>query len=531
MDQATETAGDLRVLVLAPTARDAATTLQLLHGASVDACACETLPQLCAEAENGAAALLVTEEALAPPGGEPVRQLVSRQPAWSDLPLLVLTRNTASARLVDFELFGNVTLLDRPVRVSTLVSAVKTAIRSRERQYQLREHLHEQERAREALRDADRRKDEFLAMLAHELRNPLAAIVAASAVLRQLDAVSPVVRRQQEVIDRQSRHTARLIDDLLDVSRITRGRIELRKQPLEVGDALAQIVESCRTAAISRGQTLLLTLPPEPVYIHADVARFEQVVTNLLTNASKYTGNGGTIQVTLRCVNGPGGRSDVELSVRDTGAGISAELLPRVFDLFIQAERTLARSEGGLGIGLTMVRRLVEMHAGKVEAHSDGLGRGSEFVVRLPAIAAPAALASRHARQRAHAEAPDRATKRVMIVEDNQDAAQSMSELLELWGHQVCHASDGESALRLVASVEPDVVLLDIGLPGIDGYEVAERMRQSGLLRGATLIALTGYGREEDRRRAGDAGFDQHLTKPLDPDLLRSVIADAPASH
>jgi len=531
MDEACDTASDLRVLALAPTARDAATTLQLLHGAGIEASAYDELSILCEEVENGAAALLVTEEALAPPGGEFVCDLLRRQPAWSDLPLLVLTRNTASARQVDFELFGNVTLLDRPVRVATLVSAVKTAIRSRERQYQLREHLREQERAREALRDADRRKDEFLAMLAHELRNPLAAIVAASAVLRQSEASSPVVRRQQEVIDRQSRHTARLIDDLLDVSRITRGRIELRKQTLEVGEALSQIVESARSAAASRAQTLLLTLPREPLYVDADVARFEQVVTNLLTNASKYTGNGGTIRVALKGISSPSAPPEVELSVRDTGAGIAPELLPRVFDLFIQAERTLARSEGGLGIGLTMVRRLVEMHEGTVEARSDGLGRGSEFIVRLPAIAPPAAGADRRTRQSAYGRTPERVTKTVMIVEDNRDAAQSMGELLELWGHQVCHAPDGEAALRLVATIEPDVVLLDIGLPGIDGYEVAERMRRSGLLRGATLIALTGYGREEDRQRAGAAGFDRHLTKPLDPDLLRTVIAEAHGSR
>lgn len=531
MVQATELAGDLRVLVLAPTARDAATTLQLLSGANVDASVFTELSDLCAEAEKGAAALLVTEEVMVPPSGEAVRELIRCQPAWSDLPLLVLTCNTAAARLIDFEPFGNVTLLDRPVRVATLVSAVKTAIRSRERQYQLREHLREQESAREALRDADQRKDEFLAMLAHELRNPLAAIVAASAVLRQTDSILPVVQRQLEVIERQSRHTARLIDDLLDVSRITRGRIELRRQPLEVGEALSLAVESCRAAAINRGQTVLLTLPREPLYVHADVARFEQVVTNLVTNASKYTGSGGTIQVSLEGVNTSAGSPVVELRVRDNGTGIAPELLPRVFDLFTQADRTLARSEGGLGIGLTMVRRLVEMHGGIVEARSEGLGQGSEFVVRLPVIEPPAQPVTQQAAPRPRRQSSVSRAKTVLIVEDNRDASQSMGELLELWGHRVCHAFDGETALRLVASIKPDVVLLDIGLPGIDGYEVATLMRQSGVLQGALLVALTGYGREEDRRRAEEAGFDRHLTKPLDPDLLERVIADASFAH
>jgi two-component system CheB/CheR fusion protein len=298
-----------------------------------------------------------------------------------------------------------------------------------------------------------------------------------------------------------------------------------------VGEALSQAVEACKAMVVARGQTLVLSLPPDRLYLYADTARFEQVVTNLLTNASKYTGAGGTISVSLEAATSAAGAPLIVLRVRDTGAGIAPELLPRVFDLFIQAERTLARSEGGLGIGLTMVRRLVEMHGGTVEAHSEGLGRGSEFVVWLPAIDPPdtEATVSRVAHTSGAPVAPPR-RKTVLIVEDNPDASQSLGELLELWGHSVCHAVDGESALRLAPSVKPDVVLLDIGLPGIDGYEVAAQLRRSGSVEGATLIALTGYGREEDRRRAGAAGFDRHLTKPLDPDLLRSVLAEVPFS-
>lgn len=527
---ALETPHDLRVLVLAPTARDATTTRQLMRDAGIHADVCESLDELCAEAEAGAAVLVVTEESLAPPGAELVLQLLARQPAWSDLPLLVLTHVNDAGRKVDFGLLGNVTLLDRPVRVSTLLSAVRTAIRSRHRQYQLREHLLEQERDREALREADRRKDEFLAMLAHELRNPLAAIVSATAVLRHSGAMSPVVQRQQEVIERQSRHTARLIDDLLDVSRITRGRIELRKELLQVCETLTLAVESSRDTVAAREQTLTLSLPPTPLYVYADVARFEQIVTNLLTNASKYTGPGGTISVTLVPGTLPNGRASVELSVRDTGVGIARELLPQVFELFIQAERTLARSEGGLGIGLTMVRRLVEMHGGTVEARSAGLGAGSEFIVRFPAAAPPVVAKERRTHPNASEGLAASGSRKVLVVEDNLDAAESMGELLELWGHQVSYASDGEMALQLVGSVAPDVVLLDIGLPGMNGYEVAQQMRRSGVLADATLIALTGYGREEDRRRAVEAGFDRHLTKPLDPELLRRVLA-APADR
>jgi signal transduction histidine kinase len=524
--QALHTSNDLRVLVVAPTARDGATTRQLLSEAGIYAQVCESLNALCAEAEAGAAVLVVTEESLAS-SGETIQRLLSRQPAWSDLPLVVLTHLSDPGRKVDFGQLGNVTLLDRPVRVSTLLSAVQTAIRSRHRQYQLREHLLEQERVREALREADRRKDEFLAMLAHELRNPLAAIVSATAVLRHAEVSSPVVQRQQEVIERQSRHTARLIDDLLDVSRITRGRIELRKELLQVCETLALAVESSRATVAAREQTLTLSLPPTPLYVHADVARFEQIVTNLLTNASKYTGPGGTIAMRLAPGTLKDGRPSVELHVRDTGVGIAPELLPQVFELFIQAERTLARSEGGLGIGLTMVRRLVEMHGGTVEARSDGLGAGSEFIVRLPAAEAPAAATGHRVHGNVAAEASASGSLKVLVVEDNQDTAETMGELLALWGHQVSYAADGETALQLVADVAPDVVLLDIGLPGMDGYEVALRLRQSGVLNGATLIALTGYGREEDRRRAAEAGFDRHLTKPLDPDLLRSVLATA----
>jgi signal transduction histidine kinase/CheY-like chemotaxis protein len=511
------------VLVLAPTARDADATRTLLAAGGVEAFVCESLCRLCRETADGAAALLLTEEALRPDGLESLLTLLGRQPPWSDLPVLVLTRGGADSEraVVALEELGNVTLLDRPVRVAILLSAVKTAMRSRLRQYQLQEHLAEQERAREALREADRRKDEFLAMLAHELRTPLASIVTAGAVLGAV-ADSPAVLRQQAVIDRQSRHTARLLDDLLDVSRITQGRIELRKQRLDLAEVVEQAATGCRPSLEEKGHRFTVSLPSEPLYAEADPARLEQIVSNLLVNAAKYTPPGG--QVTLSLTRE---RAEAVLRVRDTGGGISPELLPRVFDLFTQAKRSLARAEGGVGIGLTLVKRLAELHGGAVLARSEGPDLGSEFEVRLPILAD--AGAGRTDQAPASTRLPPAScipqpSKKVLLVEDNRDAAETMAELLELWGHEVCVASCGEDGLSAAETFQPGIVLLDIGLPGMDGYEVARRLRAAGLCHCGGLVALTGYGQEEDRRRSHEAGFDHHFTKPVALDALHDLL-------
>jgi signal transduction histidine kinase len=384
-----------------------------------------------------------------------------------------------------------------------------------------RKRLEEELRRRvEELAAADRRKDEFLAMLAHELRNPLAAIANAGQVLDGREGIDPHSRELLAMIGRQSRHLARLVDDLLDVSRFSRGRIELRCAPIELRRAIEGAVESARPHVEQRRHALTISLPDEPLWLQADLTRIEQVFANLLHNAAKFTEPGGSIELAAERR-----ATEVVVRVRDDGTGIAPELLPNIFDLFVQEERSLARSRGGLGIGLTLVRTLVERHGGSIEAASDGPGRGSELRVRLPLIPTPAAAA-------APLCVPPPAVAggiRVLLVEDNLDAAEALGELLRLWGHQVEMAHDGVAALHGAREGRPDVVLLDIGLPGMDGYEVAGRLRATPGLERVTLIALTGYGQEADRQRSRLAGFDHHLVKPVDLDGLRALLTAAAA--
>ncbi|HSK75188.1 MAG TPA: PAS domain-containing protein [Thermoanaerobaculia bacterium] len=376
----------------------------------------------------------------------------------------------------------------------------------------------ELERRVDELAEADQRKDEFLAMLAHELRNPLAAISNAGHVLGARPSGDPRSEELLAVIGRQIRHLSRLVDDLLDVSRFTHGRIGLRKRRVELAPVVAGAVETARPLIEARGHDLALSLPGEPVWIEADATRIEQVLANLLANAAKFTDPGGSIRLTAERQE-----DRVALRVRDTGAGIPKELLPRVFDLFVQGERSLDRSHGGLGIGLTLVRSLVERHGGTVSAASEGAGRGSEFTVLLP-LSAPDAAAGPPAPEKG-GEAPR--ISRILLVEDNQDAAAALAELLRIWGHEVEVAYDGPAALEAAKASPPEMVLLDIGLPGMDGYEVARLLRgQPGLAR-ATIVALTGYGQESDRKRSSLAGIDHHLVKPVDLEHLRRLVGEA----
>ncbi|HVR98851.1 MAG TPA: ATP-binding protein [Thermoanaerobaculia bacterium] len=366
--------------------------------------------------------------------------------------------------------------------------------------------------------EEDRRKDEFLAMMAHELRNPLAPIVNMVEMLR-LRGDDPEARhRATEMVGRQARHMARLLDDLLDVSRITYGKIGLRKEKVELCDVVRRALDGARPLFEAHGHRTTLTLPPDPIWLEADPARLEQVFANLLNNAAKFTPPGGKVGVEVTVQD-----DHAAVSVQDDGPGIPSELRSRIFDPFVQEDRSLDRPYGGLGIGLTLVRTLVTLHGGGVEAHSEGPGRGSEFVVRLPIVSQEALLYTAPAAGAEHAAA---AKAKVLIVEDNPDAAQALSELLELWGHEVAAAMDGPAALKVVESFRPDVVLMDIGLPGMDGYELARRLRERPDLAGAHFIALTGYGQEADRRRSAEAGFDDHLTKPADPGVLRNLLAN-----
>jgi two-component system CheB/CheR fusion protein len=367
-----------------------------------------------------------------------------------------------------------------------------------------------------ALSEADRRKDEFLAMLAHELRNPLAPIRNAVAATQRLDAGDPRLPQMHAVIARQTEQLTRIVDDLLDVARITQGRIVLRREIIDVATILAQAIETSRPMIDARQHALDVVLPGDALFVDGDPARLAQVVSNLLNNAARYTEPGGHIELVAERHG-----AEAVVRVRDDGIGIAPDVLPRVFDLFMQVEA--AGTHGGVGIGLTVVRRLVDMHGGQVEASSPPDGRGSEFVIRLPALA-PVRTAPVVSPKSSGAA---RARRRIVVVDDNVDAAESLALLLQHDGHEVQVAHDGHAALDAARGFRPDLVLLDIGLPGMDGYDVARRLRIDPEVPALTLVALTGFGQDEDRRRTSAAGFDHHLTKPVEYDALAELIGTA----
>jgi signal transduction histidine kinase len=377
------------------------------------------------------------------------------------------------------------------------------------------------EQANQELQDADRRKDEFLAMLAHELRNPLAPIVLALHVMELRADDKEAVAGARDLVMRQVRHMTRLVDDLLDVSRITRGVILLRKEILDLGVVLARVVETVRPLADSRRQILDVSAPPKPIGLQGDPARLEQILLNLLNNAVKFTPEEGQIRIASRLEG-----SEAVVQVRDTGIGIEPDMLPRVFDLFTQADRSLDRPQGGMGIGLTLVRRLAELHGGTVHASSGGPGQGSTFEVRLPALPNESlAIRPESRRGRAPSIIPQRLS-RILVVEDNLDTALGLAKLLTLWGYQTQVAHDGPTGLEAWQTNKADILLLDIGLPGMSGYQVARKVRERSGPSKPLILALTGYGQPKDLRRSREAGFDHHLVKPVDPEELQKLLAD-----
>jgi signal transduction histidine kinase len=384
----------------------------------------------------------------------------------------------------------------------------------------LQSEVAERARAEQALKEADRNKDEFLAMLAHELRNPLAPIRNAVHLMKMKTLDDPQVGLSRDIIERQLSHLTRLVDDLLDVSRITRGKINLTRQRLEVGDLIDRAVETVEPAIQARRHRLSIEIGDRGHAVYGDPLRLTQAIANILGNAAKYTECGGQIYVRCRRRN-----RDIEICVRDTGIGIAPEVLPRIFDLFTQLDHRMERSQSGLGIGLALVRRLVEMHGGTVTAHSEGSGSGSEFVVRLPlSIERTEDAGGELAVPNPQATVSD--GRRILIADDNADALESLAALLSLNGHQVFRAPDGEAALRAVEHLKPEIALLDIGMPRVDGYEVARRIRTLDGGQDIMLVALTGWGQESDRRRAQEAGFDAHLTKPVDLDRLGQLLGE-----
>ncbi len=511
-------ADERRVVILTSRPRDGAITVDLLRGEGIVGAACDSFSELLRQIDRGAAVILIAEEVLAENEERALAAVISRQPPWSDLPIIMLTREGADSDSVAHAVrtLGNVTLLERPTRLAALVSAVHTALRARERQYQIRAHLQERERIAQSLNDADRRKNEFLAMLAHELRNPLAPICNAVQVLRLTRTTDPVAAHMCEVMQRQIDHMVRLVDDLLDVSRITRGKITLHRERTDLTAIIRNAIDISRPLIDAAGHRLSIHTLDTPIPIDGDAIRLTQVVANLLNNAAKYTPARGQITITAQKRDGR-----AAISVRDNGEGMTPEMLPRVFDLFIQGPPAEAQARGGLGIGLTLVRQLVELHGGIVEAFSEGLGKGSEFVVTLPLLVDTEASAD----DPAGWDRRDRLDgRRILIVDDNADGADSLGMLLEMLGAKVRVVYSGHAALAELDVFQPSVVLLDVGMPELDGYAVARLIRQRDGFDDVTIVAITGWGQAEDRVQSREAGIDHHITKPPDPERLKKLL-------
>ena len=437
-----------------------------------------------------------------------------------------------------FDIYGKIALTGEPVRFENPakelhrwydVYAFRIGLPENRQVAILFNDITERRRIERELREADRRKDEFLAMLAHELRNPLAPIRNMLEIMKRGDGHADLIPQARATMDRQLGHMTRLVDDLLDVSRISRGRIELKRERVELASVVYQSVEACRPLAECAKHEVTVTLPPEPIHLHADPVRLAQVFGNLLNNACKYTEAGGRIGLSAELASGGGQPPEVVVKVKDSGIGIPPDKLDSIFGMFTQVDRTLERSQGGLGIGLTLAKRLVEMHGGSVRAFSEGPGRGSEFVVRLPVLIVEPRK-SQPAEPTGN-EPPAPTARRVLVVDDNPDSAASLAMLLKLAGNETCTAHDGLEAMKTAETFRPDVVFLDIGLPKLNGRDAARRIREQPWGTKMVLVALTGWGQDEDRRRSQEAGFDHHMVKPIDYAVLNKLLASLPSEQ
>ena len=501
-----------RVLMRTTTGKDAALAVEVLGRNGMQAIQCDSVRDLAQELRRGAAAVLIAEEVLVDPGFAEVLATLGAQPPWSDLPVLVLARTGADSNVIveAMDLLANVTVIERPLRVSALISTVRSALRARTRQYEMRDLL-------VGLREADQRKTEFLATLAHELRNPLSPLATALAMLSQMNVPPDEARDFYEMMQRQVDHMVRLIDDLMEVSRITRGKIELRPEPVQLAEILSEAVELARPQMQAANHELVVNLPPGDCPLLGDRVRLTQVFSNLLNNAARYTPSGsGRIVVQADCVN------DVaQVRITDNGVGVPPAMLEQIFGMFVQVSGTARAAQGGLGIGLTLVKTLVEMHGGRVRASSAGLGSGTEMLVELPIADG--------ARARSVTRPDEAADTRplpgpILIVDDNEDAANSLAMYLDAVGATTDVAYDAARALEKIARDRPPVAILDIGMPGMDGCELAQRLRSDPGNADMMLIALTGWGQPDDRQRVAEAGFDHHLLKPPDIGQLMAVL-------
>jgi len=494
-----------RVLIYAPTGQDAPLAARMLAMARIDSTVCATLAELARQLALGCGCVLTVEEALAAGGFTRLHDSVTQQPTWSDLPILLLTHRGADSLAVRQAVaaLGNLTLLERPVRTLTLVTSLHALLRARDKQYQVRE--------------AARRKDEFLASLGHELRNPLAPIRTSVALLNHLYPGALQVERIGGVIERQVTHLTRLVDDLLDVARITSGKIALQRERISFQAVIGHAHELCAQAAAARQIAIDLTLPERDLTLDADYARVVQIYANVLSNAVKFTPPGG--RIALRAWRE--GRN-LCVGITDNGIGIDAASMARIFGMFEQSGTVSGQISSGLGIGLSLSRQFAQMHGGDIEARSGGVGAGSEFTIRLPVICADDAAD-------APADAPgaDRdkgcaaaQRVRVLVADDNRDAADALRALLEMEGYEAEAAYDGQAAVDAVTRALPDLIVMDLGMPGMDGYDAARAIRRQAGAEGVLMIALTGWGQSDARHRTREAGFDHHLIKPVDVEQI-----------
>ena len=505
------TAAELRVLLRMVTARDGTMVVDVLGRAGIRADICKDTADIANCLEEGVGALLIAEEVLGSPGFERVAEMLRSQPSWSDVPMIVLAKGGADSAAIGglMHQVTSVSILERPLRVPSLVSSVRSALTARRKQYQLRATLI-------GLHEADRRKTEFLATLAHELRNPLAPLRTSLALLSRSHPPPEKAAAIYEIMDRQVIHMVRLIDDLMEVSRITRGKIALQLETVDLDKIVRDAIELSRPLLDASRHRLVTTIGPGPWAIRGDFVRLNQVFANLLNNAAKYTPEGGRVAIDMRREAGM-----ARVTISDNGTGIAAPMLSAIFDMFVQVSDTARTAQGGLGIGLTLVKSLVELHGGSVTASSGGLGRGSSFVVQLPLVMGIRADAPRSR----SAAATQRLAHRVLVVDDNQEAADTLVELIDCLGAEARAAYDGEQALRVAIEYLPTVAFLDIGMPGMDGYELAARLRAMPALSDMKLVALTGWGQSGDRQKIAKAGFDEHLVKPAHIDQIEELLA------
>jgi signal transduction histidine kinase/ActR/RegA family two-component response regulator len=558
---------DQRILILAPTGRDAALTARFLDSGGLPWQICGDIEELCQKLFDGAGLVFLTGEALTPEATLCLTEALAEQPAWSDIPVVLLTSGGGgepvnAEAIAGLSEAGNVTLIERPVRVATLLSALKSALRARRRQYEVRDYLVKEEVTKEALRrseeqlrvaleererllvrerearaeaeESSRLKDEFLATVSHELRTPLTAVLGWTHLLRDGRLDENGAARALETIERNAHAQQQLIEDLLDVSRVITGKLRLDVRRVAPASFIEAAIEAVLPAAEAKGIVLEKSLPPDAAVISGDPARLQQVVWNLLSNAIKFTPKGGRVRVRLESAG-----AHVEIFVSDTGDGIKPEFLPFVFDRFRQEDGTTSRRYGGLGLGLSIVRHLVELHGGTVRAESAGERQGATFAVRLPLVAAqksgdgdgdgdatahtPAVDAQRTV------ECPDKLDGlRVLVVDDEPDTLDLIKVLLGQCGAEVATARSSAEALGLFAEVVPDVIISDIGMPGEDGYELIRRVRELPPERGGRTpaVALTAYARAADRLRVLRSGYQMHVAKPVELAELVAVVAN-----